>query len=94
MSKDQKELYVKYFEDNPCMLTQRRNDVMLEPLWNKLANLLNSVPQGAVKNVEEWKQVISKRANWALPCFTFPFLSRPSMPGAIVSSCIPDTILN
>ena len=59
MSKDQKELYVKFFEDNPCMLTQRRNDVMLEPLWNKLANLLNSVPQGAVKNVEEWKQVCS-----------------------------------
>ncbi|KNC23856.1 hypothetical protein FF38_05633 [Lucilia cuprina] len=56
MSKDQKELYVKFFEDNPCMLTQRRNDVILEPLWNKLANLLNSVPQGAVKNVEEWKQ--------------------------------------
>lgn len=57
MSKDQKELYVKFFEENPCMLTQRRNDVLLEPLWNKLANLLNSVPQGAVKNVEEWKQV-------------------------------------
>uniref|UniRef100_A0A1A9WCY8 Regulatory protein zeste n=1 Tax=Glossina brevipalpis TaxID=37001 RepID=A0A1A9WCY8_9MUSC len=56
MSKDQKELYVKFFEENPCMFTQRRNDVMLEPLWNKLANLLNSVPQGAVKNVEEWKQ--------------------------------------
>ncbi|XP_013117076.2 putative mediator of RNA polymerase II transcription subunit 26 isoform X2 [Stomoxys calcitrans] len=56
MSKDQKELYVKFFEENPCMLTQRRNDVLLEPLWNKLANLLNSVPQGAVKNVEEWKQ--------------------------------------
>lgn len=59
MSKDQKELYVKFFEDNPCMLTQRRNDIILEPLWNKLANLLNSVPQGAVKNVEEWKQVMN-----------------------------------
>lgn len=57
MSKDQKELYVKFFEENPCMLTQRRNDLMLEPLWNKLTSLLNSVPQGAVKNVEEWKQV-------------------------------------
>lgn len=57
MSKDQKELYVKYFEENSCMLTQRRNDIMLEPHWHKLCNMLNSVPQGAMKNIEEWKQV-------------------------------------
>ncbi|XP_067646915.1 uncharacterized protein [Eurosta solidaginis] len=56
MSKDQKEMYVKYFEENPCMLSQRRNDSVLESHWNKLAAILNSVPQGAVKNVEEWKQ--------------------------------------
>ncbi|XP_012158043.1 uncharacterized protein LOC101461444 isoform X1 [Ceratitis capitata] len=56
MSKDQKEVYVKYFEENPCMLSQRRNDTVLESHWNKLAAILNNVPQGAVKNVEEWKQ--------------------------------------
>ncbi|XP_032576045.1 uncharacterized protein LOC6610407 isoform X3 [Drosophila sechellia] len=57
MSKDQKELYVKFFEDNPCMLSNhRRHDGLTEPLWAKLAHMLNSVPQGAVKNVEDWKQ--------------------------------------
>ncbi|XP_033149435.1 LOW QUALITY PROTEIN: putative mediator of RNA polymerase II transcription subunit 26 [Drosophila busckii] len=57
MSKDQKELYVKFFEDNPCMLSNhRRHDGLTEPLWAKLSHLLNSVPQGAVKNVEDWKQ--------------------------------------
>ncbi|ALC43193.1 CG42676 [Drosophila busckii] len=56
MSKDQKELYVKFFEDNPCMLSNhRRHDGLTEPLWAKLSHLLNSVPQGAVKNVEDWK---------------------------------------
>ncbi|XP_054733865.1 uncharacterized protein LOC129241512 isoform X2 [Anastrepha obliqua] len=56
MSKNQKEMYVKYFEENPCMLSQRRNDSVLEAHWSKLAAILNNVPQGAVKNVEEWKQ--------------------------------------
>ncbi|XP_020799981.1 putative uncharacterized protein DDB_G0290989 isoform X2 [Drosophila serrata] len=57
MSKDQKELYVKFFEDNPCMLSNhRRHDGLTEPLWAQLAHRLNSVPQGAVKNVEDWKQ--------------------------------------
>ncbi|XP_068143401.1 uncharacterized protein [Drosophila tropicalis] len=57
MSKDQKELYVKFFEENPCMLSNhRRHDGLTEPLWAKLAHMLNSVPQGAVKNVEDWKQ--------------------------------------
>ncbi|XP_011183714.1 uncharacterized protein LOC105212976 isoform X2 [Zeugodacus cucurbitae] len=56
MSKDQKEVYVKYFEENPCMQSQRRNDSLLESHWNKLATILNNIPQGAVKNVEEWKQ--------------------------------------
>ncbi|XP_018789698.1 PREDICTED: uncharacterized protein LOC108969442 isoform X2 [Bactrocera latifrons] len=56
MSKDQKEMYVKYFEENPCMQSQRRNDSLLESHWNKLTSILNNIPQGAVKNVDEWKQ--------------------------------------
>ncbi|XP_037931779.1 uncharacterized protein LOC119666569 [Teleopsis dalmanni] len=58
MSKDQKEIYVKYIDDNPCMLSQRRNDSGLEAHWVKLCSMLNSVQQGAVKNVEEWRQVL------------------------------------
>jgi len=53
---------VKFFEDNPCMLSNhRRHDGLTEPLWAKLAHMLNSVPQGAVKNVEDWKQQLADK---------------------------------
>lgn len=57
MSKKQKEVYVNFLEQHPVINDHRRNDPALNRYWIKLADILNSVPQGAVKHVAEWKQV-------------------------------------
>ena len=57
MSKKQKEIYVNFMEQNPVINEYRRSDPILDQYWVKLADILNSVPQGAVKHVAEWKQV-------------------------------------
>ncbi|XP_011183715.1 uncharacterized protein LOC105212976 isoform X3 [Zeugodacus cucurbitae] len=56
MSKKQKEIYVNFMEQNPVINEHRRSDPILDQYWVKLADILNSVPQGAVKHVAEWKQ--------------------------------------
>ncbi|XP_017472359.1 PREDICTED: uncharacterized protein LOC108363498 isoform X2 [Rhagoletis zephyria] len=57
MSKKQKEIYVNFMEQNPAINEHRRSDPILDQYWVKLADILNSVPQGAVKHVAEWKQL-------------------------------------
>lgn len=78
MSKKQKEVYVNFLEQNPIINEHRRNDPALNRYWLKLADVLNSVPQGAVKHVAEWKQVsalfffsqLSFHYNYCFSCFT------------------------
>ncbi|XP_068143400.1 protein lag-3 isoform X2 [Drosophila tropicalis] len=68
MSKRQKELYVHFLQQHQCINDHRRNDPVLDPYWLKLANLLNAVPQGAVKHVTEWKQTFD---NWRYRIFLY-----------------------
>ncbi|KAL9909460.1 uncharacterized protein ACN427_004618 isoform 1-T3 [Glossina fuscipes fuscipes] len=68
MSKKQKEVYVNFLEQNPIINEHRRNDPALNRYWLKLADVLNSVPQGAVKHVAEWKQTFD---NWRYRVFLY-----------------------
>ncbi|KAH8380420.1 hypothetical protein KR009_010660 [Drosophila setifemur] len=68
MSKRQKELYVHFLQQHQFINDHRRNDPVLDPYWLKLANLLNAVPQGAVKHVTEWKQTFD---NWRYRIFLY-----------------------
>ncbi|TDG53223.1 hypothetical protein AWZ03_000038 [Drosophila navojoa] len=68
MSKRQKELYVHFLQQHQFINDHRRNDPVLDPYWHKLANLLNAVPQGAVKHVTEWKQTFD---NWRYRIFLY-----------------------
>lgn len=68
MSKRQKELYVHFLQQHQFINDHRRNDPALDPYWLKLANLLNAVPQGAVKHVTEWKQTFD---NWRYRIFLY-----------------------
>ncbi|XP_037818138.1 putative mediator of RNA polymerase II transcription subunit 12 isoform X2 [Lucilia sericata] len=68
MSKKQKEVYVNFLEQHPVINEHRRNDPALNRYWIKLADILNSVPQGAVKHVAEWKQTFD---NWRYRVFLY-----------------------
>ncbi|XP_069967702.1 uncharacterized protein [Bactrocera oleae] len=68
MSKKQKEIYVNFMEQNPVINEHRRSDPILDQYWVKLADILNSVPQGAVKHVAEWKQTFD---NWRYRVFLY-----------------------
>ncbi|KQS43120.1 PAX-interacting protein 1 isoform X1 [Drosophila erecta] len=68
MSKRQKELYVHFLQQHQFINDHRRNDPALDPYWQKLSNLLNAVPQGAVKHVSEWKQTFD---NWRYRIFLY-----------------------
>ncbi|XP_004526881.1 uncharacterized protein LOC101461444 isoform X2 [Ceratitis capitata] len=68
MSKKQKEIYVNFMEQNPVINEHRRGDPILDQYWGKLADILNSVPQGAVKHVAEWKQTFD---NWRYRVFLY-----------------------
>uniref|UniRef100_A0A1I8PF70 Regulatory protein zeste n=1 Tax=Stomoxys calcitrans TaxID=35570 RepID=A0A1I8PF70_STOCA len=68
MSKKQKEVYVNFLEQNAVINEHRRNDPALNRYWVKLADILNSVPQGAVKHVAEWKQTFD---NWRYRVFLY-----------------------
>ncbi|XP_022218131.2 AP2-associated protein kinase 1 isoform X1 [Drosophila obscura] len=68
MSKRQKELYVHFLQQHQFINDHRRNDPVLDPYWMKLANLLNAVPQGAIKHVTEWKQTFD---NWRYRIFLY-----------------------
>lgn len=54
---------MNFLEQHPVINEHRRNDPALNRYWIKLADILNSVPQGAVKHVAEWKQVSNTNAN-------------------------------
>ncbi|XP_061388202.1 putative uncharacterized protein DDB_G0271606 [Musca vetustissima] len=68
MSKKQKEVYVNFLEQHSIINEHRRNDPVLNRYWIKLADILNSVPQGAVKHVAEWKQTFD---NWRYRVFLY-----------------------
>ncbi|XP_075160450.1 uncharacterized protein LOC142233424 isoform X2 [Haematobia irritans] len=68
MSKKQKEVYVNFLEQHAVINEHRRNDPALNRYWIKLADILNSVPQGAVKHVAEWKQTFD---NWRYRVFLY-----------------------
>ncbi|XP_067646914.1 uncharacterized protein [Eurosta solidaginis] len=56
MSKKQKEIYVNFMEQNPIINEHRRSDPILDQYWIKLADILNSVPQGAIKHTfDNWR---------------------------------------